>query len=155
MLLVEDRYGSPVAVEPRWWQRVLVCARSDRLDRELGHGASADSSVELAVRAEWLLRDSTRRSLTAGVERLLAVAQSAPRAGLPYAPVRRDAVRAVRPELLELRARLRDGRPVSGAGLAQATELLSDGGSPLHRGAEPSVLRMAVREVIEALDPLG
>jgi hypothetical protein len=106
------------------------------------------------VRTAWKLRrltsDRTRRRLANGLTRLVADAQKPAPAISAAIPIRRAAVMAVSPELLELATRLRAPGPAYAQGVSLASELLTDGNSPLYQTGRD--LRGAVEKALAALD---
>jgi hypothetical protein len=123
-----------------------------RLDRDLAAGRSPDSSRGHARRAARLVAPRCRRRLADGLERLIAAAE-APRPLLTaaVAPSRVE-VRAARPRLEALAARLRDDRPVAVRGVALVSLLLTDGGSPAYAPRRPGALAEWAAGARAALD---
>lgn len=134
--------NSKLLAPVRSWEarRALRGARR-RADEELA--ATRLPPPRLAWRAAELVSDENRidlaRSLTdvvhAADERLLPAAS----------PIARAAVRACRPQLLAIAARLFDvSRPVAARGVLLVDRLLTDGSGPLYgRGEEERLLRAA------------
>jgi hypothetical protein len=154
MLVLLDRGGCPVPVTAYPWARLAAIMHAHRLDGEIARGAPPDSSLPLALRAQALLRDSARRDLAVGAERVLASVGCKPsgarRRRLPV-PVRADEVRACSAELADLADRLAAGGPVNAQGIARARTLLADGTSPLYHRAACEDLRAAIRSAADAL----
>jgi|HubBroStandDraft_4_1064222.scaffolds.fasta_scaffold120333_2 hypothetical protein len=153
MLLLMDKTGCPVASRARAWDRLLMRLRGFRLDQELARGASPEASVELALRAQLLVRPRHRSELARSMGRLLSTAQGPPYGGRLLVPVCRDQVRECEDELGELIGRLRARGPVAARGVAQAGLLLADASGPLYRCSTRDDLRAMVREAAEALIP--
>ena len=153
MLLLMDKTGCPVASRARAWDRLLMRLRGFRLDQELARGASPEASVELALRAQLLVRPRHRRELARSMGRLLSAAQGPPCGGRLPVPVCRDQVREGADELGELIGRLRARGPVAARGVAQASLLLADASGPLYRCSTRDDLRASVREAADALLP--
>jgi len=151
MLLLMDKAGCPVASRARLWDQLLVRLRGFRLDQELADGVSPEASVELALRAQLLVRPRHRRELARAVGRLLSVAQRRPDAIAMRVPVCRDRVRACEDELGELIRRLQARGPVPARGVAKAGLLLADANGPLYRRSSRDDLRAGVREAADAL----
>src|SRR5215470_7453289 len=86
MLVLLDSADGPVATSARPWDRLMARVRASRLDSDLAGEASPDSTVALALRAQLLVSDRTRRDLAQGARRLLATAMQAPAAGRSLAP---------------------------------------------------------------------
>jgi hypothetical protein len=81
MLVLLDSADCPVATSARPWDRLMARVRASRLDSDLAGEASPDSTVALALRAQLLVSERTRRDLAEGARRLLATAMQAPAAG--------------------------------------------------------------------------
>jgi len=116
--------------------------------------ASRLPSPRLAWRTAELVSDENRlalgRSLTDAVhaadERLLTSAS----------PLARPAVRACRPQLLELASRLCDlDRPVMPRGVLLVERLLGDGAGPLYGHGDPRRLRLGTAQARAALEREG
>ncbi len=151
MLLLLDQAGCPVARSARPWDRLLIRLRAFRLDTDLAGGASPEASVELALRAQLLVRPRHRRDLAASLSRLLATARQAQFGARLPVPVCRDQVRDCQDELEEVIARLRAAGPVPARGVAKVCILLADASGPLYRRSSPGDLWARVREAADAL----
>jgi hypothetical protein len=178
MFVLLDEGGCPVARPARLRDRLMARIRAGRLDGDLAGGASPDATVALALRAQLLVRERTRRELAEGTRRLLASAMHAtaanpshtpatnpshalaargpqmPAARRSRVPARRDRVSESAEELGDLIRRLLADGPVAARGVALASALLSDGSGPLYHRANADDLRARVREAVNALDPL-
>ena len=153
MLLLTDLAGCPVASRARPWDRLLVRLHGFRLDRDLASGASPEASVELALRAQLLVRPCHRRELARAMGRLLSTARRSPYGTRLPVPVCRDRVRECENELGELIGRLEATVPVPARGVAKVGQLLADGSGPLYRRSSPGDLRAMVRDAADALIP--
>ncbi len=134
-------------------RRLAAVARAGRLDQALAAGAEPDSRVELSLRAQWLLRRSTRLSLAT---ELPAVVRRAERP----APIFDPTVRLARAAILENRDAIReiaewlgDLTPMDIRGVAQLLLLLRDGASPLYPPSDGYELEDALQRIYEALIP--
>jgi hypothetical protein len=150
LVLIEDG-DCPVAVNARPWDRLLARLHGTKLDSDLAAGASPDGSVELALRAQELVRTCTRRDLAVGARRVLAAAIQPPSPVRVPVPVCRAQVRACSAELTELIGRLLAAGPVSARGVAQTRMLLSSANSPLYNQASSADLRAKVSRASDAL----
>jgi hypothetical protein len=155
MLLVFDESDSRLTTRRAGlWQRLAVCLRASRLDREIAAGASPDITADLALRAQALVRMSVRHDLAKSVQRIVDSSTGATVSGRPRVPLCPDRVTEARDELQVLIEHLRTPGPVAAQGVAQARVLLSDGSGPLyHRGSRDD-LRTRVHQAVDALNPL-
>ena len=151
MLVLYDPGSNCVtAATPSWSSRLGARLTAGRLDRALACGASPDSTVPLALRAQTLVRPAERRALAASLERIMAASSCrAARAPGCIDPAFCRRVSAASAELRELVGTLRGWGPVSAEGMAKARLLVTDGLGPLHRGGGD--LALAAREAIRAL----
>ena len=133
-----------------WEARRALRAARERADAELA--ASRLPSPRLAWRTAELVDDEHRVDLA---RRLTDIVHAADEHLLPGAsPVDRVAVRATRPQLLEVAARVCDTeRPVTPRGVVLLERLL-DGGALFGRG-RVSRLRSELAAVREALEPVA
>jgi hypothetical protein len=133
------------------WLRCRVWAHSAELDAALAIGVDPLQSDELSLRAGQLRspkrRMRTYRSLLAALD---AADRSNPRA-LP-ASVRRRRVRECRALITDLAERVRDGNGPSVRGLAITSQLLREGGGPLHFERSSKSLRETLITALVALD---
>ena len=155
MLILLDQGGCFVARSARPWNRMLARLRAHRLDSALARGAPPDGTVALALRAQALVREPTRRDLARSAQRVLATATRPPGPGRLPVPVCQDRVRDSADEFEELIRRLLASGPVSVRGVAQASVLLCDARGPLYHRASQGDLRSRVHEAASALSPLG
>jgi len=132
-----------------WEARRALRGARRRADEELA--ATRLPPPRLAWRAAELVADENRidlaRSLTdvvhAADERLLPAAS----------PIARAAVRACRPQLLALAARLFDvPNPVSARGVLLVDQLLTDGTGPLYGWGDAGRLLAAATHILAVLD---
>ena len=86
MLVLLDSANCPIATSARPWDRLMARVRASRLDSDLAGEALPDSTVALALRAQLLVSERTRRDLAEGARRLLATAIQTPAAGRSLAP---------------------------------------------------------------------
>jgi hypothetical protein len=136
----------------------MARVRSFALDRELADGASPEASVRLALRAQRLTGMRDRRMLAQGIRHLLDATVRPAGSGRPLVAVRRDQVRAAVPEFEALADRLLSPAPVPAQGMAQASMLLQDGGSPLYQRStaqDRRPLPALVHQAVEGLDTLA
>ncbi|HEY1971374.1 MAG TPA: hypothetical protein VGH89_25695 [Pseudonocardia sp.] len=134
----------------RLLDRLVARLRASRLDQLLCQGAAPESSVELAVRADLLVRPGARAKLAAALRELPAMA--AQPLSLTAVPLQRDRVRAAACELREVSDRLLAGGPVSAGGVACVRALLTDGAGPLYHGGGPDDLRCRLRAALAAME---
>jgi hypothetical protein len=151
VLLLTDQAGCPFAGRARPWDRLLMRLHAFRLDRDLAGGVSPEASVELALRAELLVRPRHRRDLARSMVRLVATARCSPYGSRLPVPACRERVRECEDELGELIGRLQAAGPVPARGVAKACLLLADASGPLYRRSSPGDLRAMVRDAADAL----
>jgi hypothetical protein len=150
LIILEDDRNAPVARTASLWQRIAARVLADRLDTELANGACPDARMDLALRAQVLVRSRSRRDMAVAAQRILDAA-----AGRSLSvPVCRSRVRASSRELSELIGMLLAPGPVSAQGVARARTLLTDTRGPIFHPACRSDLRASVRAAMDALDPL-
>jgi hypothetical protein len=138
---------------PRIADRILARALGLRLDRSLAAGCSPDSARLLAARAQDLVSAATRQALADNWEHLLSAAKYAPAPTLGRMALHRDRIIAAEREVQEIAACLRKPLPVTAAGVAAASVLLTDGAGPVYNvQAEPG-LHESLRLAIARLDP--
>ena len=132
--------------------RMVTWSRRDLLDDRLAHGADADISAELTLRAAQLRSPETRSKLANTLVEELGRA----RAGglVPYTATgrrKRAEVLESADDLLALVTRLRDEQPIEVRGAAMAARLLREG--PRFERDNDRSLGNAVRSARLALDP--
>jgi hypothetical protein len=151
MLVLLDEAGCPIARTARPWDRIAVRLHAFSLDRDLAAGASPDSSVALALRAQMLVRPQYRRDLARSARRVLAAATQSPFGSRLALPVCRDRVADSSEEFADLIRGLLAAGPVTARGVAQASVLVADASGPLYRRASTGDLRTRVRDAADAL----
>jgi hypothetical protein len=152
LVLVDRGDGCLLGVNVGALRRFTTRLRAFHLDGVLAVGASPDSSVPLALRAQVLIQPAARRDLARGAQCILAAALQQRAKSLHYVPIHRDRVRECSDEFEELVLRLLAPEPVSVLGMAQVSVLLTDGRSPLYGPANTAQdLRARVRSAIDGL----
>jgi hypothetical protein len=132
---------------------VLARTLGLRLDRRLAAGCSPDSASLLAARALDLVSVATRQALADNWEHLLSTAKHAPAPTLGRMALHRDRIIGAEPEVREIAACLRKPVPVTAAGVAAASVLLTDGAGPVYNLHAQPGLRDSLRLAIARLDP--
>jgi len=135
-----------MGVPRTWWLIARLRALGGRttLDRQLADGVDPGDSLELTCRARELARPRAVRALVAGVEGVLAAAESPSSRPAASIPVQRAEVLAARVELLRLAAVLTRTPKPRVRGLAAASLLVTDGGGPVFSRHAPGALRERV-----------
>jgi hypothetical protein len=156
-VLVSSSDTPATGSEPGWKLRLKVLCARRRLDRELANGRSPTDRRDLALRAEQLTDQRTRRGLAAMIENLLDALDEPP--GLlerqaTMRAVNRPALIRVRGELLALAATLVRGESIPALAAARAQLLICDDSSPLYGdasldAAEASILAIRMALAIE------
>lgn len=134
--------------------RVQTRLHRNTLDRELAAGNDPNSGTVRHERARELVGEKTRRQFAAGLERLLAEADSGPRGFTSKVPIARAAIHDSRGDLETIVERLKAPAYISPQGVAMASLLLTDGASPCY-GKDPASsqeLRRALEAAVEAID---
>lgn len=133
--------------------RLRVAAGRGGLDRAIAAGSCPDTPP-FALRACQLRSARCRAEIAAGIDRAIV------RAGEPLAwgptaasAVQRDEIRRAAPRLRELAAALRATATVSARGVALASELITDGGSPMFATHEPGALAGRAAAIMLTLHP--
>jgi hypothetical protein len=130
--------------------RVRVFLRRGTLDRLLAAGGEPSWDPELWLRAAQVTSCRKCRFLAHSLENAVSEAHRLPRWSCA-APVDRRAVRAAAPGLLALAAWLEaDPRPAA-QGVALATQLVTDAGSPLYAPGDSDALREIAKIARSAL----
>jgi hypothetical protein len=111
--------------------RTQVFLRRWSLDHRLAMGERPDLDPVLALRAEQLTCDKTRRTLARSLRRSRRLAYEPARWGTST-PLDRHAVAEAGPLMDGLAARLTAPMPVGVRGVALISDMLCDGGSPLY-----------------------
>jgi hypothetical protein len=154
IIVVQDCDAGLVMRQPGLLTRLAAWLLSPRLDRELAAGASPDEGEWRALRAYFLVRPAVRRQLAL---RLANVVDEATGLGAEHplgVPVRRRVVREAADLIRALIDRLTMPAPVPARGMALVHQLLTDGSGPLYAPTSPEPLEMAIRQALDALDPL-
>ena len=147
LVVLDDVRSGLVARTPGRWDRLMARMRAGRLDAELAAGAPAESSVGLAVRAQFLVGTRARKDIARGAQRVLDTAAR----GRGPVPVCGDRVSACSIEFSALISRLLTPGPVSAQGVAQARALVTDAGGPVYQRASRVDLRSSLRAAIDSL----
>lgn len=142
------------SVRVRLVDRVMVRHRAARLDRQLADGVEPESGVWLAWRARLLVRPPQVNKLAKALKWAVMTSEASPRVPI-RAPIRRDAVRLARGELLTLADRLLEPGPLGVQGVARARMLLRDGAGPLYTAGRGRDLGVELREATSALGSLS
>jgi hypothetical protein len=122
-----------------------------RLDARLAAGQPPESSVELAIRADQLVRPRARLRLARTLAWMSSQAYAPTTIGAT--PICRRAVRDAEQELATLGQRLSAKGPVSARGIAQIRILITDGYGPLYPPGRPAELRTRLELAAITLDP--
>jgi|ERR1700677_3300595 len=130
--------------------RAGLCQR--RLDRELAHGLSVDSSPEHELRAAQLTDRRSRVMLAGSLRRLVTNARSRPRGLSPVIASARGAILPCETAMLALAERIDSDTPVAAAGLARTRLLLADGCGPLYNRATRRSLQAELLAIDDSLD---
>ena len=148
------------ALSPRCGTRQRLLARllGASLDRQLAAGRPPESSPLLAARARLIVSLPRRTAMAGNWQRVLtratgpraAIARTAPLAALP---IRAQEIIAAANAIEELVTRLEAPLPVPARGVAMATVLLTDAGSPVYSRRSPVSLDAALDAAIAQLDP--
>jgi hypothetical protein len=127
--------------------------RVHRLDltRRLAEGADVCASRELALRAGRLTSPREVRACVEGLDRVLRESVAPSRGLTSQAPLQREAIRAARPFLLNLRERLRETESPRAAGVARVELLLTDGAGPLYAPSHPGTLASLACRAADAI----
>jgi len=149
-VLFLDQDDDLVARTARPRERLRAWLRAERLDQEIASGVPPETNLMLAIRAQVLVRPSTRRILARSLQRVVLEA-SRPQPCRPLGRVlpRRDEVEQARPAILALVHYLLSPGPLPARGIAQVKDLLTNGYGPLYSAKSPESLR---RRVVEAMD---
>ncbi len=150
-VLIDNGMGGFTARRVRILDRVLARSRSDRLDRDLARGKAPESTVGLAIRAQYLVSPTSRCQLAHDLEHVSAIArQPGP---LYPAKVRIDAdrIRQAEADVRALTDRLESPALVAPRGVAMLRVLLTDGAGPLYSGPRRH-LPVVLHDARHALD---
>lgn len=126
--------GPSADTAPALELRVKVRWSALELDAALANGADPASSEELALRAQQLASEPKREQLTQSIGDLLRLVHRRAGVQLPTtrAPINWDQIRRHHSALVELCERIEGDGPHSVRGLALASLLVYDAGSPLY-----------------------
>jgi hypothetical protein len=152
VLLVDS--GGIRSAHVRLVDRFVARYRASVLDSQLAHGVEPESALGLALRARLLVSPSQTHRLARALRWLLMTCEASPRVPV-RAPVRRDAVRRARGELLTLADRLLEPGPLGVQGVARARVLLRDGAGPLYAAGTDADLGAELRAATAALGSSG
>ena len=130
--------------------RARVFLRRGMLDRLLAAGAERYWDPELALRAAQVTAPRKRRALSKSLVRAVRDAHRPPR-WTCAAPLDREAVRAVGPELRALAAGLVEDAAPAAQGISLAGQLLREPDSPLYAPSDEDALREGVLIAWQAL----
>ena len=134
----------------RLLDRFVARYMATSLDSQLAGGVGPESSLRLALRARLLVRPAHTRTISRALKWLVMTSEASPRAPV-RAPVRREAVRLARGELLTLADRLVEPGPLGAQGVARVQLLLRDGAGPLYSAKPGRDLGSEVRDALYAL----
>jgi hypothetical protein len=121
------------------------------LDRMLAAGADPHEDPRLERRARTLTSHRFRAGLAAGIRNVVDSAEEPPRGLSSQVPLARGEIVQERVLLLELASDLCGDEDLSPRGVALVERLLTDGASPIYRGAGPGTLRGALVHARAAL----
>jgi hypothetical protein len=142
---------------PSRWRDLIEGAsallRRRILERRLLDGVDPASDPLVARRAAQLAAPRLRETTARTLERLVRDARDTggPRISSAIRPSRREVLLA-EPYLLQMIARLRDGRPIWPAGIARVRDMVADGCGPLYTGERHGALRDWAQEVLLDFD---
>lgn len=126
------------------WLRTRVWLTRQTLDHRLAQGESILESPVLSRRAEQLTDIRRRRSLAAGLRRVIDDAERPVRTLSAAVPIQRRAILRARRELVRLADELEGDEPVRLAGIARVQLLLTHGDSPLYEAHPEGALDEAL-----------
>jgi hypothetical protein len=134
--------------------RLMARYRAATLDAQLANGVEPEAGVLLALRARRLVSPSQAYMLAKALKWVVMTSEASPRVPV-RAPVRRDAVRLARGELLTLADRLLEPGPLGAQGVARARLLLRDGTGPLYATGSGKDLGAELRAAAAVLGQLA
>jgi hypothetical protein len=132
-------------------RRSLSRTRGLALDRRLADGAAPESSLDLAIRADVLIRPEQRAVLARDLDHIAVTARR--KRSKAQVRVCRHRIREASAELAALSRQLSAPGPVSVRGVAMIRVLLSDGTGPLFQPDSRVDLRLLLDTALAALNP--
>jgi hypothetical protein len=142
---------------PSVWTRLRVRWKRLELDSALADGANPVRSEELALRAQQLAEPTARNRIATAIENVFRLATMGPGPGattaMSVAAFDGYRVAANQRALAALAEKIRANEPHAVRGLAMASVLVEDAGSPLYARIGVDRLEQAVRAAVSALDP--
>jgi len=154
LVLVDEVSGEITARSATPWEWISAHLLASKLDRALAKGACPDGSAQLALRAQALVRVSTRQLLAQCVQQVLADA-TRPNPRRRVVPVCCQRVLDSSADFQQLIRRLLSPAPLPAAGVAQVRVLLTDGAGPLYYRGSPEDLGAKVHRAVQALEPFS
>jgi hypothetical protein len=133
--------------------RLLARLLAPYLDGRLASGTAPESGPLVAARAEWLASGPGRWAVARDWRDLLVQASRPAPLRNPRVPLCRERIIGAGDELRAMVAALSVPLPVPARGVAMASRLLSDGAGPLYNPGCATDLPIALREMVERLDP--
>ena len=134
--------------------RAHVAAHRRSLTYELSEGADPTASPALALRADQLTSDRSRRTLARSLRRTVREALHPVPRRVPFGLVRRGAVSDAADAIDLLVKRLHSPEPIAAEGAALIHRMLSDGAwSPLYSATPGGTMRRLVVLATAALEP--
>jgi hypothetical protein len=156
VILVVIDPASPARLRARCnrrWTRVMARVLASSLDRRLARGCAPESHRLLAARAQVLVAPVMRDVLSGNWANLLTRARTDPTTRDPRGPLNRAGLLACEPDVAEMLEMIRAPFPIAAAGVAMASDLLSDGTGPVYDRRRSADLALAIRAVMARLDP--
>ncbi len=126
---------------------LVARVRSFGLDRDLAQGVDPSRTPAHTARARQLTSDRTRKYLARGLERIAEEPTTGRRYTSNAVNPSRASVRATRPQLVELSARLRTADNVDPRAVAALRGLLTDGAGPLYNDGNVELLRQQLENI--------
>jgi hypothetical protein len=127
---------------------------ADELDEALANGADPLASDELTLRADQLVKPTTRVELAQTLELIVEQVGCGGPSPLPGPTIlRREPIARNCPGLLTLAQRLRRDGLQCLPGLAMADRMIRYGDTPLYMGLDPQQLMHRIEEILAALEP--
>lgn len=130
---------------------ISVRLRAWRLDEQLIAAADPTSRIELAQRAEQLVKRGKRERVALSVDRLISEFDRQRPQLSAAVPFQRDQVAEARAVLAWLVYELRDAEQVDPRGVAMIDHLIRDVEGPLFSPSPPGELRRRAQEAYECL----